>query len=298
MYHYKGIEWLFFFYIYCMIGWVVESTYVSVKTRKVTNRGFMRGPWLPIYGSGAIVMLFCASPFRDNILLLFISGMFGASLLEFLTGMAMEALFKVRYWDYSNRKFNIMGHVCLCNSIYWGIFTVLLNMFIHVPVARMVSEIPFGILRIITFILSVVIGVDFILAFKTAIDIRNVLVQMSRAKEEMVRIQKRMDVLIAVTADGLGNKKDQVTQMAGNVMDTLEETFGKAKRMITGPASTLTEAAGNEIFELRDKFLNIKAKITGYYHSKDINFIGAIKGNPDMVSKDYAEALEALKKNI
>ena len=74
MYHYTAIQWLFFFYFYCFFGWCFESTYVSLKSRKLVNRGFCRGPFLPLYGSGAIMMLVVSMPFQDNLVLVYIAG--------------------------------------------------------------------------------------------------------------------------------------------------------------------------------------------------------------------------------
>ena len=119
MYHYTAIQWLFFFYFYCFFGWCFESTYVSIKSRKLVNRGFMRGPFLPLYGSGAIMMLVVSMPFQDNLVLVYIAGCIGATVLEYVTGVIMEALFKVRYWDYSKNKFNFQGHICLGSSLAW-----------------------------------------------------------------------------------------------------------------------------------------------------------------------------------
>ena len=117
---YTIIQWLAFFLIYCFIGWCYESIYVSIKHKRWVNRGFMRGPFLPLYGSGALVMLIATIPFRDNLLLTFLAGCVGATALEYVTGVCMEAIFKIRYWDYSNRRFNFQGHICLAATIAWG----------------------------------------------------------------------------------------------------------------------------------------------------------------------------------
>ena len=183
MYQYSAIQGLFFFYFYCFCGWCFESAYVSIRRRKLTNRGFMRGPFLPIYGSGAIMMLVVSMPFQDNVVLTYLAGCVGATALEYVTGVAMEALFKVRYWDYSNQKFNFQGHICLSSTLVWGAFTVVLTRFIHVPVERMVLAIPSKVLTVVTLILTAVIFSDFALSFKAAIDLRNVLDKMERAKE-------------------------------------------------------------------------------------------------------------------
>ena len=86
MYSYTVIQWLFFFYFYCFAGWCFESAYVSIKSRELTNRGFLRGPFLPIYGSGAIMMLVVSMPFQDNIFLTYIAGCIGATALECAIG--------------------------------------------------------------------------------------------------------------------------------------------------------------------------------------------------------------------
>ena len=187
MYQYTIVQWLFFFYFYCFCGWCFESAYVSIRTRKLTNRGFMRGPFLPIYGSGAIMMLVVSMPFQDNIFLTYLAGCVGATALEYVTGVTMEALFKVRYWDYSNQKFNFQGHICLGSTLVWGLFTVVMTRFVHVPVEKMVLAIPYKVLAVVTMVLTVGIVADFALSFKAAIDLRNILAKMEQAKEEASR---------------------------------------------------------------------------------------------------------------
>ena len=99
--YYNAGQWMLFFYIYCFLGWLWESTYVSVRRREWVNRGFMHGPFLPIYGSGAIVILFTTLAFRENLWMIYLLGMISATILEYFTGAAMEKLFHVRYWDYT-----------------------------------------------------------------------------------------------------------------------------------------------------------------------------------------------------
>ena len=106
MYTYTWYQWLTFFYLYCFFGWIFESTYVSLKQKQFVNRGFLRLPMLPLYGSGAVMMLWVSLPFQDSLILTYISGVIGATALEYVTGYVMERLFKIRYWDYSNQPFN------------------------------------------------------------------------------------------------------------------------------------------------------------------------------------------------
>lgn len=120
-----------FFFLYCFLGWVWESCYVSAKRRQWVNRGFLHGPMLPIYGTGAVIILLATIPVRDSLWLVFLLGMLAATALEYVTGAAMEALFKVRYWDYSKQPFNLNGYICLTSSLAWGAFSILLVRFLH-----------------------------------------------------------------------------------------------------------------------------------------------------------------------
>ena len=91
----------------------------------------MYGPYLPIYGFGAITVLFTTLGVRTNIFLVYVVGAFSATLLEYVTGVLMEAIFKVRYWDYSNQKLNFQGHICLSSTVVWGGFSVAMVFGLH-----------------------------------------------------------------------------------------------------------------------------------------------------------------------
>lgn len=296
MYHYSIIQWLFFFYFYCFFGWVFESTYVSLKSRKFVNRGFMRGPFLPIYGSGAIMMLVVSMPFQDNIFLTYIAGCIGATALELVTGIVMEALFKVRYWDYSNQKFNYKGHICLSSTIAWGFLTILMTEFVHKYVERVVFAIPVAVVNVVTVVVTVYIIIDFTLSFKAAMDLRDILVGLEKAKEEMERIQKRLDVLIAVANDERESRKLESGVRIDELMDNIEEKFNSLKERIRINPSEFMDDARDEIMELRSKYTIEKEHRLQFKGLKDFYQRALIKGNPTMYSKRFGEALEELKK--
>ena len=298
MYQYSVSEWLFFFYFYCFFGWVFESTFVSVKSRRFVNRGFMRGPFLPIYGSGAITMLLVSMPFQDNIFLTYIAGCIGATILELVTGIAMESLFKVRYWDYSNQRFNYKGHICLSSTIAWGFLTILMTGFVHRGVEKVVFAIPSIVVSVVTIIVTEYIVVDFTLSFKAAMDLRDILIGLEKAKEEMVRIQKRLDVLIAVANDDFAARKQERSVRIDELMDNIEEKFSAFKERIKGNPSEFVEEVREEIMELRSRYSVEKEhrlqfrRLRGHYQRSQL------KGNPSMYSKRFEEALEELKRTV
>ena len=196
MFEYLPIQWLFLFYFYSFFGWCFESAYVSILEKKPVNRGFMRGPFLPLYGCGGVMMLVVSKPFYGNLLLVYVAGCIGATTLEYITGVTMEALFKVRYWDYSHKPFNFKGHICLESTLFWGVLTVVFSHFLQIPIEHMVRAIPYHVLSVLTLIVTFCIGGDFMIAFKTAIDLRDVLIYMEKAKDEMGKMQKRLDAIL------------------------------------------------------------------------------------------------------
>ncbi len=295
MYHYSIIQWLFFFYFYCFVGWCIESTYVSIHQKRVVNRGFMRGPFLPLYGSGGIMMLVVSMPFQDNIFLVYVAGCIGATVLEYVTGVTMEALFKVRYWDYSQNKFNFQGHICLGTSLAWGGLTILMTEVIHVPVEALMLSIPGRVLQVITWGLSVVIIADFSISFKTAIDLRDVLDRMEKTREELVRIQKRLDVIIALTGESLSDYRDAAQEGIEGLVNGIEHKLEGVKTAIQIKPGEYLGEIKEELLELRTKFaVNMELR-KGLSALKDFFQKDMIRSNPGMTSMKYKEELEELK---
>ena len=298
MYHYTFIQWLFFFYFYCFFGWIFESTYVSICKRKFVNRGFMRGPFLPIYGSGAIMMLVVSMPFQDNLILTYLAGCVGATVLELVTGLTMEALFKVRYWDYSNQKFNYKGVICLSSTLAWGFLTLFMTQFLHKIVEALVFRIPAMVVNIVTVVLSVGILIDFTLSFKAALDLRSVLVGLEKVREEMERIQKRLDVIAAVTNDERETRRQERSERMNDLMDNIEERFNVVKERLKVNPYAYPEEVKEKLSDLRSRYFVEKDHHLEFRKVRDVFQRGLIKGNPSMTSGKYAEALEALKKAI
>ncbi|MCM1343511.1 MAG: putative ABC transporter permease [Lachnospiraceae bacterium] len=327
MYQYSVIQWLFFFYFYCFMGWCIESAHVSIRTRKLTNRGFMRGPFLPLYGSGAIMMLVVSMPFQDSIILTYLAGCVGATILEYITGVTMEALFKVRYWDYSNQKFNFQGHICLGTTLSWGLLTILMTEIVHVPVEKLMLSIPYRILTIVTIFLTVIIAVDFALSFKAAIDLRNILVRMEQAKQELVHIQKRLDVIFALANEEWESRKEEwenrkeervvrreernegilakteaftegLSIRIEDLRSSIEGKLAGIKSMVQSKPSQYLEDAGEELSDLKTEYAVNVEKRKQLGRIRDFFQRDMLRSNPGMTSVKFREALEELKRNV
>lgn len=129
------------FVIYSILGWLVESIYMSICNKKITNRGFAKGPFCPIYGFGAVIGNLVLTPFRHHRLALYFAGAISATFFEFLVGMMMIRLLGELWWDYNEKPFNYKGIVCLESTIAWGFYAIgvvcYLNDFVYSMIDRM-----------------------------------------------------------------------------------------------------------------------------------------------------------------
>lgn len=131
-----------YFIIYSFFGWVCECMYCSLPAKKFINRGFLRGPYCPIYGCGAVCIILLLEPYTGNALLVFCLGVVITSALEYITSWAMEALFHTKWWDYSKRFANINGRICLRNSILFGILCLVVMYIVHPLTKDLLIQVP------------------------------------------------------------------------------------------------------------------------------------------------------------
>ena len=216
-------QWILFFFFYCFCGWVWESCYVSLCQRRWVNRGFLQGPLLPIYGSGAIIILFVTLPVAGNLGLVWLLGMLAATALEYVTGDVMERLFKVRYWDYSKQKFNLNGHICLSSSIAWGFFSILLVRFIHPPIARLLADVPSWLVDPLALALTIAFTVDVVQSVQAALDLKDVLTKLAEENEDLRRLAKRAEVVSAFAEEDLKRFRER-TELEKRLMQARFET--------------------------------------------------------------------------
>ncbi len=142
------------FFIYSFAGWIIEIIDVFIVTKKFTiNRGFFLGPYLPIYGTGAILSTLLWGNSDLDLLSLFLKASLCCGVLEYFTSYIMEKMFDVRWWDYSDRRFNINGRICLINIILFGIGCLIVLKLANPLLFKYINSIPNGVLKIIDYIL-------------------------------------------------------------------------------------------------------------------------------------------------
>lgn len=231
------VIYVLYFFFYSAVGWLGESIYCSVGARKWVNRGFLKGPMCPIYGTGALAMAITLTPvknldlrvplFGHNVLitplLVFIAGMVVCDIVEFITSVLMEKLFHARWWDYSNKKFNIQGRICLGHTFYWGIASLLFLYLVHPIVVYCFSQLlDSAAIAIFACVLAVFL-VDLVFAVYRALDVRKV-----------------MDKIKGFS-DTLSNFAETVKNGVSNKVPSLDETRAKLENFKRDATAQLKE---------------------------------------------------------
>ncbi len=293
--------WILLFFVYCFLGWVWEVCYVSFMERKLTNRGFLYGPLLPIYGFGAVTILICTSQYSDNIVLLYFAGVFYATLLELLVGMLMVSLFKVRYWDYSSKKIQYKGYICLSSSIAWGFFSILLVNYINVPIKNAIESMSYQLSYYLTLILMVLFTVDTTKSVQNAMDLRKLLETMAANNHVLSTVSEHFENLSERINDSSEEMKESLISFHESFRQYREENLirqanrDRLYNRVSSVMNRLSDIIDNiendvdlkEKFELQiSEFSNIKEKLFGE---------DTLLKNIDL--KDFKGAVKLLERN-
>lgn len=158
------IEYFILFMIYSILGWIIEVIATYTDNHGFVNRGFLIGLYCPIYGASAILMITLLNNFKEPFVI-FIMSILICSIAEYLTSYIMETVFKARWWDYSKKKFNINGRICLTNSLFFGIMGLLLITYINPFISSLINDISINTINIIFYILTIIFIIDSIISF-------------------------------------------------------------------------------------------------------------------------------------
>ena len=213
------------FSIYSVLGYISEVIYVFIMTKKITNRGFLYGPVVPIYGIGAILILGLLYPIYNlftwySPILVFIAGFLLTSALEYLASFLIEAIFNMRLWDYSEHKVNINGRVCLLNSSLFGVLVIVviyvLDPYVIKNIINFIDDKSILLLYITSSVIFILFSVDFAFSLKKHIEIAKV---MHYLRQAMASIQNSVEMIKEKTGsvkEGLANKFSNIKNIVEN----------------------------------------------------------------------------------
>ncbi|NCC55076.1 MAG: hypothetical protein EOM11_06280 [Erysipelotrichia bacterium] len=166
-----------YFIIYAFLGWICESVYKSVFRKKMINSGFLNGPICPIYGFGALLIIYLLTPFQNNPFFVFIFGVLTTSLLEYFTSWLLESLFHMSWWDYSKRKFNIHGRVCLLNATMFGLMSLFVMYIAHPITTHLFKKIDVNTQLLLAGVIFTLLLIDTIVSIISVLNMNKSLVK-------------------------------------------------------------------------------------------------------------------------
>ena len=245
---------LLYFIIYSFFGWILESVFKTIVSKKMVNSGFLHGPFCPIYGIGAIIMYLGLSTFKNYPVLVFILGFLILSIWEYIVGWGLEKAFNTKYWDYSKNKFNIKGRVCLMNSIFWGVLGIIFIYIIHPFIEEKITYIPPGILLYIIIIAYAYLSID---AITSIIKVKNITIKVEKIHEIGETIKEKLEKLEKLKELGEDIKQNNI--------DTLQKAIDDLKLK----QNKLKIKLYRHIYRLKNAFPSMKSDIiTGILKEK------------------------------
>ncbi len=215
--NYSFIEIAWMFLSYSIIGWIWESTFVSIKEKKCINRGFLRGPIIPIYGFAVTTVMLSMSLIDTyltfhlivNTLLAMAYIALIATSWEYVTSLVMEVLFKTRWWNYSNHRFNLAGRIALDASVFWGLSGFVLWRFINVPVLQIYETLKGPYFNGVLAFAYVLVTIDTGFTVFELINLRNIVIKLHKASEEVV---SQLSIKIEHLSDNIETISENVTE--------------------------------------------------------------------------------------
>lgn len=250
---------LVYFFIYSFTGWCCETAYCSVLQRKFVNRGFLTAPICPIYGFGALMMIAVLSAFPRNIFLVFFVGALLTTILEYITSWSMEKLFKARWWDYSDHKFNICGRVCLENSLMFGGLCVLLLFILHPRIQALIQLCPPWLIQVIAVTGMIGLAVDATITVQSIISLNETLKRMQQAtiqvkavlEKKQLWLEEHMQDTLLQIKENVHQKTEGLEQMLSEMKKLSVNVRGVQKRILRAYPKYRTKTYKVQLEELK-----------------------------------------------
>ena len=226
------------FWFFSILGWIMEVIVCSLCDKKVVNRGFLIGPYCPIYGFGSLIMVILL-PYKDYLFVCFILALVLCSTLEYFTSYLMEKLFKIRWWDYSNDAFNINGRICLRNAVAFGALGVIFTRYLYPLYSSVISKFNNRELLIIAIIITIFTVIDILISFNAMNSIKKIITkdlskyQKKDATDDIKKLVNRklldisfLEKRLIETYHLLGKEKEYIKGKISKVNEKTKSGYG------------------------------------------------------------------------
>ena len=218
-----------YFVWYSFLGWCMESTYCSIMEKHLINRGFLHLPLCPIYGAGVLIMVNFFTPFTGNPLLFYVMATVVMSAWEYFVGWLLEVTTHMKYWDYSHRRFNLKGRICLGNCLWWGVASYFVIYWIHPATIRLLGTLPVLARQITAYVLAAAVIADTVITIRDLALISKALAKAEEARVQLElgkkELQEQLDARKDALAQSLEAKKVNLQQSLEAKKDDLQESL-------------------------------------------------------------------------
>lgn len=264
---------ILYFFVYGFLGWCTEVIFAAFKQHRFVNRGFLNGPICPIYGIGVTLVIACLEAFQSNLLLLYISSVILVTVLEGVTGWAMDKLFHNKWWDYSKLPFNIGGYVCLLFSLIWGVACVFIVYFVHPLIHQVLSLIPHTAGIALIAILGIALLSDIIVTTSAIVKFNQYLERLKHITDELHAISNQIG--------------SELYQNVMHVLDMQESS----RQKLDDVKLEVSEEIRMQIVELKTRAQNLGEKVP-----KPARRL--LKAFPKLESRNYKAQLELFRQKL
>jgi uncharacterized membrane protein len=265
----------YYFIIYSFMGWCIETVYATINKKEFVNRGFLHGPFCPIYGFGTLSIIVLLKPIETNYIFLFLGSVFLTSTIEYLTGYILENSFNSTWWDYSDKRYNLHGRICLSFSIIWGFISIFILKVIHPYIVYIVNIIPNSPSMIIFHVMLLYFFIDFTVTVITIFKLKSLLTQLNNAYSELTDKLSEFKFTLVNTPD-ISEFRIKLDQL----IESAEIKMSKRKSDIE-----------NIVKELKNKYDSLLIK-------RSPNYLRLIKAFPGLKFKGLDSILKDVKTKI
>ena len=291
-------QFLFIFFVNAFLGWCTEVSYAALVTGRFVNRGFLNGPWCPVYGFGVVIVLAFLEPLKSNLLLLFLSSVVLTSALEWATGFVLEKIFHQRWWDYSDQPFNLNGYICLRFSIAWGLACLFVVKLLHPSVLLVIRLVPRGLGWTLLALLAAVMAVDLAATVRT-------IAKLNRRLSQLDQLAAKIKDASNDFGEDLAERVLDAAEKGSDWKEELEELTDRLAQRQEGlreDLGDLREDLQDHLEERREQYRrqlqDWKESIQELLDRDSFGQHRLFKAFPGLRSTRYKEALERLRRRM
>ncbi len=258
-----GITYYFLlFMIYSVAGWLLEVTCKYIDYKKFINRGFLIGPYCPIYGFGAVLITFLLYRYEEDPIVLFLMTILICGALEYFTSWAMEKIFKARWWDYSKRKFNLDGRICLGTLVPFGVFGLILTYITNPFLLNCLNNTNLIVLNTIAVIICIIYIVDNIISTIIILGFRKTTITIGRKEraDNTEEITKKVKEILAQKSWGYKRLIDAFPSLE-TIKISIKEITDEVKENVNEFKENINEKAEDIQNAINDKKEDVKNTI-------------------------------------